>query len=282
MENEKVQNKIVETYGEDMARVIEGDQGGLIKKIIHEQEQKELEKKTLSPDSRRNKSYMLVSALLLLLAFTTFTFFIFKRNVNTVPIERQFDPLIFNDKSFFIETASLSKEKIIGSILTEMSTTNLKNGGLEGIYLTENKQVIGLRAFISILKSSFVPPANNNLVADNFLMGLVKGTNKDFFVLIKMRSFQDIFDSVRAWENKMFYDLHSLFGVSINSNTSYLLTKNFDDGIIENKNARILYDKDGGIVLMYVFADETSLVIAGSIDAVREVMFRLSSSQLKK
>ena len=131
MENEKVQNKIVETYGEDMARVIEGDQGGLIKKIIHEQEQKELEKKTLSPDSRRNKSYMLVSALLLLLAFTTFTFFIFKRNVNTVPIERQFDPLIFNDKSFFIETASLSKEKIIGSILTEMSTTNLKNGGLE-------------------------------------------------------------------------------------------------------------------------------------------------------
>ena len=113
-------------------------------------------------------------------------------------------------------------------------------------------------------------------------MGLVKGTNKNFFVLIKMRSFQDIFDSVRAWENKMFYDLHSLFGVSINSNTSYLLTKNFDDGIIENKNARILYDKDGGIVLMYVFADETSLVIAGSIDAVREVMFRLSSSQLKK
>ncbi len=282
MENEKVQNKIVETYGEDMARVIEGDQGGLIKKIIHEQEQKELEKKTLSPDSKRNKTYMLVSALLLLLAFFTFIFFIFNRNINTVPIERQFDPLIFYDKSFFIETASLSKEKIIGSILTEINATNLKNGGLEGIYLTENKQIIGLREFISTLKSSFVPPANNNLVADNFLMGLVNGTDRDFFILIKMRSFQDIFDSVRIWENKMFYDLHSLFGMSINSSTSYLLTKNFDDGIIENKNARILYDKNGEIVMMYVFADETSLVIADNIEAVREVMFRLSSSQLKK
>ena len=80
----------------------------------------------------------------------------------------------------------------------------------------------------------------------------------------------------------MFYDLHSFFGVPINAGTNYLLTKNFEDGVVENKSARILYDKNGEVVLMYVFADDTSLVITNKTGPVQEVIFRLSSSQLKK
>ena len=43
METEKQsENKIVETYAEDMAKVIEnGQEGGIIKKIIHEEEERE-------------------------------------------------------------------------------------------------------------------------------------------------------------------------------------------------------------------------------------------------
>ena len=204
-----------------------------------------------------------------------------KKDLYTWQIEQQFSPLIFNDKSFFIEITDLSKNKIITSILTEIRETKLKDGGLEGIYLTKNKQIIGLRQFLNVLKSNFIPPSRV-LVSDNFLLGLVNGETKDFFILIKTRSFSDIFDSVKIWENKILNDLHALFGIPINANTSYLFTKNFEDGIVENKNARILYDQDGEIVLMYVFADDTSLVIADNVDVVREVMFRLSSSQIKK
>ena len=80
----------------------------------------------------------------------------------------------------------------------------------------------------------------------------------------------------------MLYDLRAFFEIPINSSTSYLFTKNFEDGVVKNKNARILYDQNGQIVLMYVFVDDTSLVIANKINAISEVMFRLSSSQLKK
>jgi len=274
-------NKVVETYAEDMARVIEDDQGGLIRKIIQEQSEKEQEKKNLSPQSRKNKFFMFSGVVLLLIALFTFSFFILKDDIYTVPIEKQFTPLIFNDKSFFIEIENLPKDKIVTSILTEISETDLKDGGLEGIYLTKNKQVLGIRHFINILEGRLILPGRV-FVNDNFLIGLVNGETRDFFMLIKMRSFIDIFDSVKAWENKMLSDLHALLEIPINANTSYLFTKNFEDGIVENKNARILYDKEGKIVLMYVFADETSVVWANKIDAVREVMFRLSSSQIKK
>ncbi len=273
--------KVVETYAEDMAQVLESDKGGLIKKIIKEQSEKELKKKNFHPESKRNKLYMFLSTILLLLAFSAFIFFLFRENINTVPIERQFNPIVFNDKSFFIEIKDLSKDKIIESILTEIRETELKNGGLEGIYLTKDKQVVGLRNFLAILKSNFSLP-DRIFVSDNFLLGLVKGETKDLFILIKTRSFADIFDSVKAWENKILYDLHTFFGIPINSSTSYLFTKDFEDGIVENKNARILYDKDGAVIIMYVFADDTSLIIANKADAVHEVIFRLSSSQLKK
>jgi hypothetical protein len=282
MENDnKIQNKVVETYAEDMARVIESDQGGLVKKLIHEQEQKELEKSMRSPESARNRIYMLLSSILFLIALGTVVFFASQEDIFTVPVEEQFAPLIFNDKSFFIEVDDLSREKVIESIMTEVRTSTIKDGGLEGIYFTRNKQVIGLREFFGILKSNYVMPANS-ILHNNFLLGVVQGETKDLFFLLKTRSFQDIFESIRSWEGKMFYDLHGFFGVPINAGTNYLLTKDFDDGIVENKNARILYDKEGRVVLMYVFAGDTSIIIANKTEPVREVIFRLSSSQIKK
>jgi len=80
----------------------------------------------------------------------------------------------------------------------------------------------------------------------------------------------------------MFYDLHGFFGIGITSETNYLLTKNFEDGIVENKNARILYDNEGKIILMYVFADDTSVVITDTQETVHEIMLRLASGQIKK
>ena len=59
------QNKVVETYAEDMAKIIEDDKTGLIKKIIHEEEEHEKINQNLSPESKRNKIFMFVGLLLI-------------------------------------------------------------------------------------------------------------------------------------------------------------------------------------------------------------------------
>lgn len=163
---------------------------------------------------------------------------------------------------------------------------------MEGIYLTEDKTILGLRKFIALTRGNFIPGDNTLFVNDNFLLGIVNDQDKsavapamvgkDFFILLKVRSTADIFDALRAWENKMFFDLHGFFGVDISSETNYLLTKNFEDGVVENKNARILYDTDGKIVMMYVFANDNSVVITNTEGAAGEIMLRLGSSQIKK
>ena len=224
---------------------------------------------------------MLVGLLFILFGFTTLFYFILTRDIPTVPTEKQFMPLIFSDTSIFIEVKDFKKEEIVRTVFNGVNTTKVKNGGVEGIYLTYDKKVIGLGKFITLIEGNFIL-SDINLVNDDFLLGVVNGETKDFFILLKMRSMADIFNSLRAWENKMFFDLHGFFGVDISLETKDLLTANFEDGVVKNKNARILYGQDGKIVMMYIFANDTSVIITNTESAAQEIMLRLASSRVKK
>ncbi len=104
----------------------------------------------------------------------------------------------------------------------------------------------------------------------------------DLFILLRTSSFASSFEQIKSWENKMFLDLHGFFGYDVSLFTNYLLTKDFKDGFIENKNARILYDDTGKIVMMYVYIDDNFVVITNTEQAVREAILRVNSSKIKK
>lgn len=283
MENEnKLKNRNVETYTDDIVKAIESDKGGLIKKIIHEEEKHEAEKMNLSPRSRKNRLFMFISILFICLSFAILVFLAFLReDSNIVSITPQFTPIIFTDQSNVKAIDGFTKEKIAETVLNQVNNTKIKAGEMEGIYLTENKKAVGFRRFITLIKGSFVLD-QIDFVNDNFLFGAVKNETKDLFILLKVRSFTDIFLAMHGWENKLLHDLYGFFGIDISPETNYLFTKNWQDGIVENKNARILKDNDGKIILMYVFVDDSSIVITNSEMAVREIILRLTFSQIKK
>lgn len=285
---ETPKNKGIETYAGDMAKVIDTSEEGIIKKIIHEQEEQEEEKKNLSPESKKNKIFMIMGFTLIFLALIAIVVItVFGKRIFTMTVAPQFSPIIFTDLMEFKEISGLAKDEVAETINNEVIATKVKIGGVEGIYLTEKKKVIGFREVLTLIKANVVLD-QITFMDDNFLLGVVKEnsladpTPRNLFILLKMRSFADIFDGMKAWEQKMFYDLHGFFGVDINTDTNYLQTKDFEDGIVANKNARILRDNDGKVVLMYVFADDTSLIITNSETSTKEIILRLGSSQIRK
>ncbi|MFZ1019835.1 MAG: hypothetical protein WAN61_02505 [Minisyncoccia bacterium] len=288
----KIQNNAVQTYAEDVARIIENEKGDMVKKIIHgeEKHEEETEKKNLSPELKKNKFFLALGIFLTILAFGLLAFFFFFKKNNVVPVASQFTPIIFNDQTVYLEVSGLNKDEIAQTVANEVVATKVKIGGLEGIYLTVSQKIIGLRQFLALIKSHYAPDNNTALLSDNFLMGVVKnsvspapaGTGTGFFILLKVSSIADVFDPLRTWENNMLADLHGFLGVNISSGTDYLFKKDFTDGIVQNKNARILYDNNGNIVLMYIFADDNSVIITDSPSATNEVMLRLASSQEKQ
>jgi hypothetical protein len=266
-----------------MAKVVsDSSENGIIKKVIEEQEKHEAESKKRFPENRRNKIFLTVGVILIALAFLAVALvFFFQKEIFTVEVKQSYLPIIFTDKTEFKEVLGFKKEAIVQTILNEANTSIFKTGGVEGIYLTEDKKVLGFRRFLDLLSAN-LDQKQITFINDNFLLGVNNKDEINLFLLLKMRSIADIFTPMRLWESKMFFDLHGLFGMDVNPETRYLLTKDFEDGIIQNKNARILRDMEGKIVLMYVFAEEDSLILANSEIAVREVMLRLASSTLKK
>jgi len=287
--DEKIKNKVVKTYAEDMANAIEESGGGLIKKIIHEQEEKEAQNKTLSPESRKNQAYLIAGSALLLMALAGVAFLLsVKEDISSVPIGAQFTPIIFADKTQFKEIDGLDKDGIMKAIANEIRILDVKAKGVGVFYLTTSKKIVGFKGFLRLIKSDAALEPTD-FIDDHFLLGVVNGREepalpegKDFFILLKVRSFADAFPFMLAWEKTILSDLYGPLGVSLSSETSYLLTENFEDGVVENKNARILYDKNREIVVMYVFADEKSVVLTGTERAARELMLRLVQSRVKK
>jgi hypothetical protein len=272
----------VETFAEDMAKAIGGNKEGLIKKLIHEEEEHEAQKKNLSPKSEKNRLFMSLSVVLVVLALGILIFFIFfNKNIKVVPLAPQTVSIIFTDQTDFKPIDGFAKDQIVRTVLNQINSTTVKIGGIDGIYLTENNNIVGFKEFNSLIKSSLTP-SQVGLISDNFLPGVFNDKTKNFFILLNVRSFADIFPVMQIWENKMLYDLGGFFGINITSGTNYLFTKNFEDGIVANKNARILRDNSGNIVLMYVFADDNSVIITNSESTVDEIILRLNSSQIKK
>ena len=296
VEEKKVTNVIVETYANDMAGVIGDNENGMVKKIIEEEERHNAQYEKLSPESTKNKIFLAVGVVLVFLSFAAVSLvFLFRKEIFTVNITPQYVPIVFTDKTEFKDISGLKKEEVIQTILNEAKGAEFKDGGIEGIYLTIDKKVLGLRKFLDLMEAS-IDQTQSEFIGDNFLIGATDrvsndistesktapSAGRDLFILLKMRSTADVFDPMKVWESKMFSDLHGLFGVNINADTKYLLEKKFDDGIIQNKNARILHDKDGNIVIMYIFAEDDSLIITNSENAASEVMLRLASSTIKK
>jgi len=301
MENneEKLKNKIVETYTSDMVKALENDKSGLIKKIINEEEKHEEQNKSLLIKTKRNRLFLFLSVIFIFLAFIILIFIIFlNENINTAIVTPQYSSIIFIDQSNFLAVDGFNKEKIAKAVFNQINNTKVKAGGIEGIYLTVNKNIIGLKEFTKLIKSNLVLD-KTDFINDNFLLGVVnittsnvissnivdssKKQNKNgFFILLKVRSLADTFTAMHNWEIKMLDDLSLFLGVEINSLTNYLFTKNFEDAIVENKNARILYDDKGQIILMYVFINDSSIIITNSELATKEVILRLTSSQINK
>jgi len=281
-EKEKLQKTEVETLTSDMVEAFSNEQGGNIKQIIHDQEERDAEFDQKPQQKSTNLTFLVASVVFFALAFgLVYLVYLFRNEILTVEVKPIYTPIIFIDQTEFKDISELKKEQIAQVVSEETKTTEIKKDGIEGLYLLEKKKVLGFRKFLELTEMN-LNIAKNEFIFDNFLVGIVNKDSRNLFFLIKARSTADIFNPMRAWESKMFLDLHGFFGIELNADTKYLLEKDFEDGIVQNKNARILRDTDGKVVMMYVFVEDGSLVIADRETTIQALIPRIASSEIKK
>ena len=218
-------SKAVETLTGDIIKVIETNKEGIVKKIIHEQEDKDEESNKTSPASSKNKIFTVLGLFLIILAILAVVYVLFNKDKSTVEISPQFAPIIFNEEVKLLEIDKLNKEQISNMLFGETENLKTKIAGVKGLYLTQNKAPVGFHDFMHAIDTNLVLE-DASLINQNFLIGVVDDDKSQTpplsgspFILFNVRSFSDIFPVMNSWEKKMFLDLHGIFGIDLSPET---------------------------------------------------------------
>ncbi|MEK7569335.1 MAG: hypothetical protein AAB500_00365 [Patescibacteria group bacterium] len=275
---------IIKTFTTDLSAAIEESHGTLVKKIIEEEEARESEPKHLK--GKGNRIYGFFGSLFLILGVSIIFYFVSNSHVppprDIVPSQGTQWLLSVNGETQ-VSISGLSKDEIVAAILAEEEKLNVRPGWILAIKPATDGVPVGLRHFVALAALN-LPLDNIENVSDEFLLGVFgeKEGGKSLFFLLQAREFQDIFPGMRVWEKKMFSDIYRYFRIPVSLEFESLQGKNFEDGLVENKNARLLYAPDGRPVMFYLFADERSVLLGSSPAAAREVVLRLTGSGIRK
>lgn len=272
------------TYASDMIKVLEYNQGGLARRIIEQEEKKDFDRANSSPVSKRNKLFLIGSIFFILASFAVLIYVYLEDQKSRRFFPQDFSNYvspIFLDGSSFVDISSLDKGQIAQALIQKKENISVRKDGIEGLFLVEGSKIVGFEKFLSKIEGNF-DKAGFERMKDDFLFGLVYKEEPELFLLLSVNSFQEIFPYIKSWEERMFFDFYPFLGISLDANTNKLLTKNFQDGIVQNKNARYLYDESGKLILMYVYATDNAIIIAQNEEAVKEVIDRLTSTKIRR
>lgn len=269
------------TYAGDMAQTLRDQKGSLIKIAIAEQNKREQIAEDVSPETPKNKLYLLGGGMLILIAIALTVFVSISRNSAIEATQTQKAPsLVFADSQKEINTTDLTLDKVFISIQNELQSTTLRLDTIEQLYFSsgegETKTILGTQGFFNLLKSS-APDKLKRALGMTFMLGVHAYNGNQAFMLFTTTSREDAFAGMLAWETKLFDDLYQVFGIDATGDKNYLFSARFEDAIIKNKDARVIRDQNGKVVLLYLFPTDNTLIIANGENALQEVWNRLQN-----
>lgn len=280
--------KTIHTYTSDMADAIRINEASVIKIALAEKEKREQEALYAQAQGTPVSKLLLTVGGILLIAFAVGGwYFISQKNSpqNTTPQPiKEMSALISYDSSVIIDVSDdKNQNDLLASLKTDIDTPG-KPSSIKSLFLTENinklPQPLSLQNLLFLLDAQLPDPLVRTLDG-TYMLGTYTDTpdvvdaRAHTFLILKVKEYNQAYASLLSWEKTMLQDLSTLFQIDIRGDQSYLLEKPWGDILINNKDARILYDRRGTAILYYIFPSKDTIIITDSQDAIKEISLRL-------
>jgi hypothetical protein len=125
-----------------------------------------------------------------------------------------------------------------------------------------------------------MPGALIRSLTDKYLVGKYSNgsaTNVNdksaMFLIFETTDYNQTYASMLEWEGTMLSDLFILFNIPKPSNS--FIGKPWNDIVVSNQDARILYGENGVGIFYYAFVNKNNFVITSSQEALKEVVTRI-------
>lgn len=293
----KVVNNI-KTYLSDMADAIRENEGSVIKIAMAEKNKKDQEEiykeaKVLT----KSKIFMIIGGVLLIVGAIFFSVYLLKQKNNTVVpdqnITKNLDAIVSYDTSSYTDISSIITIADLMNLLKKESAQKDTAQSIRSIFLTTQnngqRALSTLNEFLPILNLS-MPDSLLRSFTGKYMLGIYTsaetdantGTNKPYvFLIFQIKDYNSSYAGMLYWEKTILDDMFTIFGIDVTGDNKQLLGKQFKDTLVNNKDTRVLLDKDGYGLLYYTFPDKENMIITNSEDAIKEINNRLITKKIK-
>jgi hypothetical protein len=178
-----------------------------------------------------------------------------------------------------INITGKSSESIFTEVVDEYAR-GVEKGMVKNIYFTKEvsdeergmvSESVSSKRLLATLDFQ-VPEILTRTLEDDFMMGFLgeeKGTTP--FLVLKVAIHDTGLAGILLWEKKLPYFFDKAFGVVMSTTATSPVV--FRDVVIEGRDART-GEVGGAKGISYIFADENTLIIAGSQSALRELLVK--------
>ncbi len=127
-----------------------------------------------------------------------------------------------------------------------------------------------------------IPPSLTRAFDKKMFAGIYTSEKKHPVFIIQIDAFDKAFEGMLLWEKNLYSDLGMIFRTQNTTDQTLagIPLLNFEDLIVQNKDARILRDNQGETIMLYSFIDSKTLFIVDNQDTFKEILNRFSTSKL--
>jgi hypothetical protein len=176
--------------------------------------------------------------------------------------------LIFSDKQQIIAVKSSDRSELIQAVKTALKSPIPLNTLWHFPILLDQK-FLNAADFLGFLEIK--PPINfSQALEGDFMLGVFYLKKNSPFLIFKIRSYELGFSGMLEWEKRMANDFKEIFLIE----NSIKSGQKFQNKMIKNRDARVLYDIEEKPLLIYSFLSKNLLVIAADLESFEEIIRR--------
>jgi len=242
-------------------------------------------------DYSLNKILIFISIILIVIGVigVLLIFVIGTDNSSPVIQAQNLPALITTEFKDELNTSQITKDKFTTALSNKLNDSQITVNTFYNTYITSGTstslRLITTAEFIPLVNFT-VPDIIKRTFLPDFMVGMYSFGKNFPFIILKTSSFENTFAGMLAWEKDLEGDFKIIFRLPGYSSTGGLraeltptTAKKFVDGVIVNKDVRMLKDTSGQIIFLYGIIDKETVVFTISDIAFKEIVNRLNKEK---
>lgn len=245
-------------------------------------------------DYSKGKIIIFISALLVIIGIIAIiTAYIWNtRTSNPAVIVRELSSLITTEYKDELNVDSVAKNKFVSVLSSKLNDYQIPVNNFYNPYITigtsTGRRLISSSEFVTLADFK-IPDLIKRTLLPDFMVGTYSLEGNLPFIILKTSYFENAYAGMLAWENYLEKDLRVLFRFEGYQNSGGILdelkptvVKKFEDGVLANKDVRLIRGADGKTMLLYGIIDKETIIITVKETAFKEILDRLNKEKTLK